>query len=367
MSTEVGEMTSKVKFLVALLVVLSAPVVACGGGAEETTGSVVYSNVAYRYSIIHPQGWKPDVVVPARVHVVNEKDPRDRVSIFARPVSLNLEEHFELFEDAWRLAGFEDLVTTNVSDITTSQEIPARRAVWTASATGIALKGDLLVLSSEDANFTIVSVTRERSYDSFASIFCAMIESFTVTASASTTSLPPISGRIAFESRRDGNGEIYVMSADGSGQINLTNDHGTDFSPSWSPDGASIAFVSLRGSNADIYVMSADGSGQTNLTNDPGDDLLPAWSPDGARIAFVSDRDGNEEIYVMSADGSGQTNLTNDPAADWAPSWSPDGARIAFYSKRDGNWEIYFMSADGSGQTNLTNNPAIDGEPSWGP
>lgn len=31
-------------------------------------------------------------------------------------------------------------------------------------------------------------------------------------------------GLIAFESRRDGNSEIYVMNADGTGQRNLTND-----------------------------------------------------------------------------------------------------------------------------------------------
>jgi Tol biopolymer transport system component len=60
--------------------------------------------------------------------------------------------------------------------------------------------------------------------------------------------------------------------------------------------------------------MNADGSGQINLTNNPADDGVPSWSPDGRRIAFVSNRDGNLEIYVMNADGSGVTRLTNNPA-----------------------------------------------------
>ena len=44
--------------------------------------------------------------------------------------------------------------------------------------------------------------------------------------------------RIAFKSDRDGNSEIYVMDADGSNQVNLTNNPATDSIPSWSPDGS---------------------------------------------------------------------------------------------------------------------------------
>ncbi len=40
---------------------------------------------------------------------------------------------------------------------------------------------------------------------------------------------------IAFDSSRDGNPEIYVMNADGSKQINLTNNPADDTDPSWSP------------------------------------------------------------------------------------------------------------------------------------
>ena len=84
-----------------------------------------------------------------------------------------------------------------------------------------------------------------------------------------------------------------------------------------------IAFSSDRDGNWEIYVMNADGTNPVNLTNHPEGDLAPAWSPDGTKIAFSSDRDGNSEIYEIDADGSNPVNLTNNLAEDVFSSWSP--------------------------------------------
>ena len=196
------------------------------------------------------------------------------------------------------------------------------------------------------------------------------------------------SGQIAFVSRRDGDTEIYVMNADGTGQTRLTNNPAFDSDPAWSPDGAKIAFMSSRDGNDEIYVMTADGTGRTRLTTNEATDSSPAWLPDASaietsapplatpppaastvsgHIAFFSSRDGNREIYVMTVDGTGQTRLNNNPAFDVAPTWSPDGAKIAFRSDRDKNDEIYVMNADGSSETRLTDNPARDSDPAWSP
>jgi TolB protein len=48
--------------------------------------------------------------------------------------------------------------------------------------------------------------------------------------------------------------------------------------PSFSGSGR-IAFTSDRDGNKEIYVMNADGSGQTNLTINPASDIGPAWAP----------------------------------------------------------------------------------------
>ena len=201
----------------------------------------------------------------------------------------------------------------------------------------------------------------------------------------------PDGKRIAFRSDRDGHpgripgwftSEIYVMDADGTNQLNLTNNPHGDRSPSWSPDGKRIVFESDRdndrGHNIEIYVMAADGSNQLNLTNNLTEDRYPAWSPDGERIAFSARREGHVvhnldityEIYVMDADGGNEQRLTENRHNDMYSSWSPNGERIAFVSDRKGNWEnydIYVMAADGGNQQKLTNDRGWDSSPSWSP
>ena len=81
--------------------------------------------------------------------------------------------------------------------------------------------------------------------------------------------------------------------------VQLTDNDDADGSPSWSPDGQRIAFDSNRDGDWELYVMNADGSEVRKLTQNDGSDYYPAWSPDGQRIAFQSDRDGDFEIYVL--------------------------------------------------------------------
>jgi WD40 repeat protein len=185
--------------------------------------------------------------------------------------------------------------------------------------------------------------------------------------------LSPDGSRIVFSSDRfsPGDLELYVMNADGTGVIRLTNSSGVDIvsSGAWSPDGSRIVFTSVRDDpHGDIYVMNADGTGVVRLTNDPAFDALPAWAPDGSRIAFLRtfDPEGISDIYLMNAaDGSGIVKLTNpglDPGFginNGAPAWSPDGSRIAHGSAS----MVNIISRDGAalGSANMY------GDPTWSP
>ena len=185
-------------------------------------------------------------------------------------------------------------------------------------------------------------------------------------ADDSTPAVSPLGNRIAFVSNRDGNVEIYVMDAlDGGNVARLTTNSVQDGWPCWSPDGTRIAFVR----DADLWVMNADGSGQVPLVAGPGDDLAPRWSPDGQRIVFTSNRDGDYEIFTVDADGGNLVQRTFNTNPDTDPDWSPDGSSITFTSMRLGDLfqSTWVMNADGSGQRRLSAPAAEYRFPRWAP
>jgi TolB protein len=77
---------------------------------------------------------------------------------------------------------------------------------------------------------------------------------------------------------RSRNTDVFVMNADGSNPRQLTNEPGFDENPAWSPDGSRIAFQTDRDGNFMIYVMSADGSEQQPLFDLSADALWPSWA-----------------------------------------------------------------------------------------
>jgi hypothetical protein len=139
----------------------------------------------------------------------------------------------------------------------------------------------------------------------------------------------PMVARYVFVSKRAGNPDIWLLDEQGR-ETQLTFDAASDLAPVWSPDGARIAFETDRDRNSEIYVMEADGSNPVNLTRNRADDRAPAWSLDGASIAFQSDRDGTSEVYLMNADGAEQIRETSGPGPCLAPQWEPDGSGIVF-------------------------------------
>ena len=172
----------------------------------------------------------------------------------------------------------------------------------------------------------------------------------------------PDGDEIAFDSRRDGE-EIYVVGADGSDERRVAEDAS---GAAWSPDGDALAFYRAVRGNVDVYTMRADGSRQVRRTSHSAVDAFPTWSPDGERIAFASSRRGNTDIYVIDVDDTGERRLTSGRGDETLPAWSPDGDTIAFVRFQD-NSDVYLMDADGGRERPLTRERTEETAPAWSP
>jgi Tol biopolymer transport system component len=157
-----------------------------------------------------------------------------------------------------------------------------------------------------------------------------LLEFLLITAAFAQAAVLRANGKIAFTSSRDGTQEIYVMNADGTNQVRLTNNLLVEAHPTWSPDGRKIAFLKQNaGGDFSISVMNADGTNPQVITaiNYVNSIWSMSWSPDGGRIAFQE----NGDIFIVNVNGSNRQHLIRGDM----PSWSPDGSKILFSAYND--------------------------------
>lgn len=161
----------------------------------------------------------------------------------------------------------------------------------------------------------------------------------------------PATAKIAFTSNRDGNSEIYIMSTDGSQQVNLTEHPAADFDPVWSPTGEQILFNSNRDGQWGLYLMEADGTNVRKIFADSADRRHPTWSPDGEQIAYL--RRDKWTIYIATIDGKTVERIAATGEGGGYPSWSPDGSEIVFLLAGDA--EKWGMRLPNSQQIRVVN------------
>ena len=183
----------------------------------------------------------------------------------------------------------------------------------------------------------------------------------------------PDGGRIAFTSTRAAGGirQLFIMNADGSEPNFITRGYGVEFSPNWSPDGQWIAFaISIRSAPARLFLRTGEGVDPREF--DLGDRLGqiddPAFSPDGLKIVYTCIEPGQNEICLVVVETTGtEIFMLTSTLGNKQPAWSPDGQWIVFTSTRDQNSEIYIMDHLGRNQVNITNHDSTDRDPTWQP
>ena len=160
-------------------------------------------------------------------------------------------------------------------------------------------------------------------------------------------------GKIAFTSQREGVRDVWIMNADGSAPVNLTQGrHGRCVSLTWSPDGTKIAYLDVGAdySIGDIWVMDADGGNPQqmgSLTNPGFEDLI--WAEDGSLIYYYIQH--RSEVFVMALDGSG-SSLMDWREAAWIVKGSldnrglsPDRTKLADVVLQDSEGDAYLYLA----------------------
>jgi Tol biopolymer transport system component len=142
--------------------------------------------------------------------------------------------------------------------------------------------------------------------------------------------------RLAFESDRNGDAQIWVAGRDGSDLRSVTALKASFVNVgSWSPDGRFVAVEGIADGNSDIYVVSADGGPPRRLTNGRAVDNDPEWSRDGIWIYYASSASGRSEIWKIPAAGGRPVRLTTD--GGFEPRESPDGRTIYYVDAPVGN------------------------------
>ena len=145
--------------------------------------------------------------------------------------------------------------------------------------------------------------------------------------------------KIAFISDREGHGDVWIMNADGSDPVNLTE--GRDCaSPAWSPDGTQVAYIA----SGEIWLMDANGSNPQQVTDDVVDKARLFWSEDGRGIYYVAvvtlplpDEWDGPDAFVTALDGSGASPVDwREVYSRFLPGVSPDGTLLATVSLWDG-------------------------------
>jgi serine/threonine-protein kinase len=140
---------------------------------------------------------------------------------------------------------------------------------------------------------------------------------------------------IAFMSRHEGSGDLYLVAADGSGPPErVVSSERTKVPVSWSVDGVLAYYELAETTERDLWTVDLAGDRTPKpFLATAANELSPVFSPDGRRIAYVSNETGQNEVYVRAFPGPGPVlPVSIDGGSE--PAWSRDG-RGLFYRHRD--------------------------------
>lgn len=168
-------------------------------------------------------------------------------------------------------------------------------------------------------------------------------------------------------------GDLWSVSAQGGRAVRLTAHPAHDRNPRWSPDGTRIAFESNRTGDYNLFVIPADGGPATQITYHSSDESLFDWLDDN-RLIFAAGRDTRmSQLYAVDIRTLRSRRLTNDTDAIRTAAWFPGEGRFLFVRGPQRWWrpkyrgaadgDLYLLSPDGRSATRLTDDDGFDDWP----
>ncbi len=256
-----------------------------------------------------------------KVYFLSDQGPNFRLNIWEYNTSnesMTQVTNFEDFDISFLSAGPEDLV--------------------------FEMGGDLYLMDPESNEYEVVEI------DVVSDLSNEMPREVDVSKNIQYMTASKEGKRVVFEAR----GELFNVPGTEGYSMNMTKSSGAfDRHPSWSPDGNHIAYWSDKGGEYQIYLASADGTGEhEQLTSrDKGYGYSLYWSPDSKHIAFIDETNTIHSINVENGNvtevGNTNWNVGHGGRDGYPITWSPDSRWIAFTAGMDNaNYAIMIYDTD---------------------
>ncbi|MBL0358297.1 MAG: PD40 domain-containing protein [Chitinophagaceae bacterium] len=159
-------------------------------------------------------------------------------------------------------------------------------------------------------------------------------------------SFSPNGKKILFNSTRNGKADIYVVNIDSTGLKRLTfsTSDSSYNSPQWSPNGKKIVYyLGVSKLKDQLYVMNADGSNKVNISNDSLQNFYPSWISKN-KIIYTQRR--NEINHIFSNSPKGNHKKLFLQAESFYARISANGKMIAYIDQKEHCIKVVSLSGE---------------------
>jgi Tol biopolymer transport system component len=135
------------------------------------------------------------------------------------------------------------------------------------------------------------------------------------------------------------NVDLYVLPLDANkgkpkGELTrLTTDPSIDQRPSLSRDGKKLAWETSRGGNFEVWVKDLVSGQERAITSGPLREHMPALSGDGSRLLYDAHDGDKVTVFAVNFSGGEPVRISEDNVGQGAFQWSADGAAGLYFHR----------------------------------